>query len=91
MAVRQGQEASQAASLDSPKGLWNIAQGCRAQRLPWVANAEGSVNPNGVSPRRATRRNPFRVEYGGGLTPQGSGCAATLGYVTQALRASKAK
>jgi hypothetical protein len=33
---------------DSPKGFRNTAQGCRAQRLPWVGKAEYSVNPEGV-------------------------------------------
>ena len=83
------------ADLISPKGLRNIAQGCRAATT-LGSKRGGTQTPTGFRRwpwglRVATRRfrNPVGVYDNRVSNSQGSGCAATLGCVTQALRAMK--
>ena len=58
-----------------------------AQRLPWVRSRHTISTPKGLRNGLAARRNPFRFERVISFGPQGSRCAATLGYPTKAVPA----
>ena len=64
----------------TPKGLWNLAQGCSRSELPWVDENNRGTTPTGLRPSLIVGQNPVGVRRRDATVSQGSSLArATLG------------
>jgi hypothetical protein len=75
----------------SPKGLSNIARGCGAAGTPSAIPAIGTLNPKGLRHTARSYKTPLGFPALSASRTQGSRCAATLGFVPEALRATASK